>query len=77
MRALGLKVAVWNGRSPSYAQALLQTLLFYATVPATNGLVLLVSLCNDRGRCLHDILCGTVVVNMIDGPILTDARERI
>ena len=39
------------------------------------GLVLLVSLFNDRGRCLHDILCGTVVVNVLDRPEIVDARH--
>ncbi len=75
MRALGIRVIVWNGRKPTHAQALMQTLLFYATVPITNGLVLLVSLFNDRGRCLHDILCGTVVVNVLDRPEIVDARR--
>ena len=75
MRALGIRVMVWNGRRPTHVQALIQTLLFYATVPITNGLVLLVSLFNDHGRCLHDILCGTVVVNVLDRPEIVDARR--
>ena len=75
MRALGLRVAVWHGGNPGWAQALLQTLLFYATVPTTHGLVLLVAFFNERGRCLHDILCGTVVVDVTEAPVLTDARR--
>lgn len=75
MRALGIRVAVWNGRNPSYLQAFIQTVLFYASVSGPQILILLVSFFNDRGRCLHDILCGTVVVNVIDGPVLAKAQE--
>ena len=75
MRWMGVRVAAWNGRNPGYLQALVQTTLFYATVPTTQGLVLLVSLFNDRGRCLHDILCGTVVVNVVQGPVLEQQFE--
>lgn len=73
MRALGIRVAVWNGRKPTYMQALIQTVLFYVTLSPSMGLVLLVSLLNERGRCLHDLLCGTVVVNVVDGPALSPA----
>ncbi|MDP6706669.1 MAG: RDD family protein [Alphaproteobacteria bacterium] len=75
MRAMGVRVAVWHGGNPGFPQALLQTVLFYATVPTTQGLVLLVSFFNDRGRCLHDILCGTVVVNVIESPLLSDSSS--
>lgn len=65
MRALGIRVAAWNGHDPSYLQAFIQTVLFYLSVSGPQILVLLVSFFNDRGRCLHDILCGTVVVNVV------------
>ena len=74
MRVMGVRVLAWNGNEVSYPQALLLTGLFYATVPFTNGLVLLVSLFNQRGRCLHDLLCGTVVVNVTARPVLVDGR---
>jgi len=75
MRALGIRVAAWNGRNPSYLQAFIQTVLFYASLSGPQILILLVSFFNDRGRCLHDILGGTVVVNVVDGPVLADARH--
>lgn len=74
MRVMGVRVLAWNGNEVSFPQAILQTLVFYATVPLTHGLVLLVSLFNERGRCLHDLLCGTVVVNVTDRPVLIDDR---
>jgi uncharacterized RDD family membrane protein YckC len=74
MRALNIRVVAWNGRDPTLLQAFIQTVLFYASVGFTNGLILLVSLFSERGRCLHDMLCGTLVINLVDGPVLTDAR---
>jgi uncharacterized RDD family membrane protein YckC len=37
--------------------------VFWITVSALTPLILLVSLFNDRRRCLHDLLVGTVVIN--------------
>lgn len=62
MRAFGLQVKVWNGGAPGYLQALLHTGVFYLSLGLTSGLILLWALFNNRRRCLHDILCGTVVV---------------
>lgn len=62
MRALDLEVRTWTGRPPGYAEAFIQTVVFYATVPTTSMLILLVALFNDRHRTLHDFLSGTVVV---------------
>jgi uncharacterized RDD family membrane protein YckC len=61
MRMLGLQVSVWNGGKPGYLQALLHTAIFYVTTGLTGGLILLWALFSNRNRCLHDILCGTVI----------------
>ncbi len=66
MRAMDIKVRAWNGNAPSMAQAALMTVMFYASLIFTNFLILLVALFNPRGRCLHDYLSGTVVVNDLD-----------
>ncbi len=63
MRAMGLEVRTWDNRRPGYLQAALQTMVFYVTVFSTNFLILLVVFFSDRRRTLHDILCGTVVLN--------------
>lgn len=63
MRVLDIRLAAWNGREPGYLQALIQTVLFYLTLTPPFVLVLLVALFNDRGRCLHDMLSGSLVVN--------------
>ena len=39
----------------------LLTLLFYASMALT-GLLLIVAFFNERGRCLHDYLSGTITV---------------
>ncbi len=62
MRLCGIEVRVWHGGRPGYLQALLHTVVFYASVAFTAGLILVVPLFHNRSRCLHDILCGTVVV---------------
>jgi len=61
MRLFDLQVSTWNGGKPGYLQALLQTAAFYVTVGLTSGLILIWALFNNRRRCLHDLLCGTVV----------------
>jgi uncharacterized RDD family membrane protein YckC len=46
---------------PSFAQAVVSTLIFYLTL-GTSGLLLLVALFTVRKRTLHDLLSGLVVV---------------
>lgn len=73
MRALGIEVRRWDGGRPDLLQAAIQTLLFYGTLVFTSFIVLAFALFNDRRRCLHDVLAGTVVVNRID---LAEIRFR-
>lgn len=63
MRIVGVQVRRVDGGHPDYPQAALQTLLFYASMALT-GLLLIVALFNDRGRCLHDWLSGTITVRI-------------
>ena len=62
MRMMGIEVRRLDGGRPDLGLALIQTLLFYATLALT-GLLLIVALFNDRRRCLHDWLSGTLTVN--------------
>lgn len=62
MRAMDLTVRNWQGQRPDYPQALLMTILFYASVIPTSGLVLVIALFDRRLRCLHDHLSGVLVV---------------
>ena len=65
MRLFGLQVSIWNGGKPGYIQALLHTAVFYVTTSFTGGLILLWPLFNNRRRCLHDLLCGTMVLRRV------------
>jgi uncharacterized RDD family membrane protein YckC len=62
MRLANLEVRTVDGERPAMLQAALQALLFYATVPPTGSLILLVALLNERGRLVHDFLSGTTVI---------------
>ena len=62
MCILDVEVRLLNGMRPDLPHAVLLTILFYATVSLTSGLVLLVALFNRRSRCLHDMLTGVVTV---------------
>lgn len=61
MRAMGLRAAAWTGEHPGALRAILLPALFYATVPTTGFLILLFSLFDGRGRCLHDHLAGILI----------------
>ena len=63
MRVMGLTVISTDGKSPAYPQAAIQTAIFMVTAALTQFLVVLVACFNDQGRCLHDYLAGTLVVN--------------
>lgn len=62
MRLFGLEARGVHGERPDYWQAFLMTALFYATVPITSFLILLVALFSERNRTLHDILSGITVI---------------
>ena len=65
MRVVGITLKSWDNRAPDYVQALLRTVLHYATVVFLSPLILVVMLCNTRHRALHDYLSGTVVINCL------------
>jgi uncharacterized RDD family membrane protein YckC len=62
---------------PTPVQALVSTLLFYATL-ATSGLLLLIALFTVRRRTLHDLISGLVVVRaraLTGGPRSWNMRQ--
>ncbi|WP_135077828.1 RDD family protein [Terasakiella sp. SH-1] len=64
MRFAGIRVYRLDGGRPELMQAFVQSALFFLTVPPTSFLILIVCLFNLRRRCLHDILAGTLVLNI-------------
>lgn len=68
MRLVSIRVLRTDGRRPDFVQALIFSLLFYATVALTSWLILLVALITPRNRALHDLLSGLVIIR-------TDGRK--
>lgn len=63
MRMVDLEMRLWHGDRMYALLAAFHALLFYLSVSLLTPLVLLLPLFNDRRRCLHDFLAGTVVIN--------------
>ncbi|MEN8196593.1 MAG: RDD family protein [Pseudomonadota bacterium] len=62
MRLMNVHVLTWEGRRPTFPQALLRIVLYYASISLLSPLILLVVFFNDKRRTVHDLLSGTVVV---------------
>ena len=60
MRLLDVEVRAWTGYPPGYVQALLHTVMFYASISLTVWIVLVIVFFDDRRRTLHDMLAGIV-----------------
>ena len=63
MRYMNIELRTWDGRRPGYLQAALQTIAFYVSCTVTTWLILVAVFFNDRKRTVHDMLCGTQVIN--------------
>jgi uncharacterized RDD family membrane protein YckC len=61
MRLLGLKALSAVGPAPDRVQAFVMSLLFYVSVSASFGLVLLVPFFTQRSRMIHDLLSGILI----------------
>lgn len=62
MRLFGVEARNLHGAPPEYVQAFLMTALFYATVPTTSFLILVIAFFTERKRTAHDLLSGITVV---------------
>lgn len=69
MRLVSLTVRRTDGGRPDFAQALIFSLLFYASIALTSWLILLVALLTPRKRAVHDLLSGLVILRS-DVPFL-------
>ena len=63
MRAMDIEMRTWYGSPAYFVLGAVHAVVFWITVSALTPFVLLVCLFNERRRCLHDILVGTVVIN--------------
>jgi uncharacterized RDD family membrane protein YckC len=62
MRLCDIEARGLDGGRPGYFQAFLMTALFYATVPVTSFLILIVAFFTEHNRTAHDFLSGITVV---------------
>jgi uncharacterized RDD family membrane protein YckC len=76
MRLMGIEVRSFDNGPPDKLQAFVQIALFYVTVPATGGWILLFVLFNRHRRALHDVLSHTVVLRRLARPASTGLRVR-
>ena len=63
MRAMDIEMRTWYGAPTYFVLGAEHAVVFWITVSMITPLVLLVCLFNERRRCLHDMLVGTVVIN--------------
>ena len=63
MRAMDIEMRTWYGSPAYFVLGAVHAIVFWVTVSVFTPLVLVVCLFNERRRCLHDILIGTVVIN--------------
>ncbi len=63
MRVMEIEMRTWYGSPAYFVLGAVHAVVFWVTVSAITPLILLVCLFNERRRCLHDILIGTVIIN--------------
>ena len=63
MRAMDIEMRTWYGSPAYFVLGAVHAVVFWVAVSVFTPLVLLVCLFNERRRCLHDILVGTVIIN--------------
>ena len=63
MRMFDLQIRTWYGDRMNGLLGAFHTLVYYFSVTILTPFILLVPYFNDRKRCLHDYLTGTVVIN--------------
>ena len=63
MRAMDIEMRTWYGSPAYFVLGTVHAVMFWVTVSMLTPFVLLVCLFNERRRCLHDMLVGTIVIN--------------
>jgi len=63
MRVMDLEMRTWYGAPAYFVLGAVHAIVFWLSISALTPFVLLVAFFNPRGRLLHDILLGTVIIN--------------
>ena len=63
MRMMAIELRTWYGSPAYFVLGAVHAVVFWIAISALTPFILLVCLFNDRRRCLHDMLVGTIVIN--------------
>jgi uncharacterized RDD family membrane protein YckC len=63
MRLMDLEMRTWYGAPAYFVLGAVHAIFFWLSVSFFTPLILLVAFFNERGRLLHDMLLGTIVIN--------------
>jgi len=63
MRAMEIEMRTWYGAPAYFVLGAVHAVVFWVTVSVLTPFILLVGFFNARGRLLHDILVGAVLIN--------------
>jgi uncharacterized RDD family membrane protein YckC len=66
MRAMEIELRTWYGAPAYFVLGAVHAIVFWISVSVLSPLILVVGFFNSRGRLLHDILVGTVMINSTD-----------
>jgi uncharacterized RDD family membrane protein YckC len=74
MRIMDIEMRTWYGAPAYFVLGSVHAIVYWITVSFLTPLILLVGLFNERGRLLHDMLVGTVVIN---NPVRAQSLMRV
>jgi len=63
MRAMEIEMRTWYGAPAYFVLGAVHAVVFWISVSVLTPFILLVGFFNARGRLLHDIVVGTVLIN--------------
>jgi uncharacterized RDD family membrane protein YckC len=63
MRAMEIEMRTWYGAPIYFVLGAVHAIVFWISISVLTPFILLVGFFNSRGRLLHDILVGTVLIN--------------
>jgi len=74
MRAMEIEMRTWYGAPAYFVLGAVHAVVFWVTVSILTPFILLVGFFNARGRLLHDILVGAVLINAQSRAVTLRAR---
>lgn len=75
MRAMDIEMRTWYGAPSYFVLGAVHAAVYWISVSVLTPLILVVGFFNSRGRLLHDILVGAVVINNAARASLLSARQ--